>query len=140
MPTRTFWSGKRRNSEPHRSADGSASQGRDHSRRRLPLGAPLSRLQSRSFPFGKLRVRTSPAGSDARKTAQIKTGAYSPPRFSAPALKASRNRENQAAHLLPANLFAEQRRVCKTKMEAKALYHQDALRARGWSMTKQQAV
>jgi hypothetical protein len=49
------------------------------------------------------------------KTAQIKTGAYSPPRFSAPALKASRNRENQAAHLLPANLFAERRRVCKSK-------------------------
>ncbi len=81
--------------------------------------APLSRLQSRSFPFGKLRVRTSPAGSDARKTAQIKTGAYSPPRFSAPALKASRNRENQAAHLLPANLFAEQRRVYKSKMDEK---------------------
>jgi hypothetical protein len=48
-----------------------------------------------------------------------KTGAYSPPRFSAPALKVSRNRENQAAHLLPANLFAEQRRVCEIKMDAK---------------------
>lgn len=58
-------------------------------------------------------------GSDARKTAKNKTGAYSPPRFSAPALKASRNRENQAAHLLPANLFAERRRVCKSKMDEK---------------------
>jgi hypothetical protein len=38
--------------------------------------------------FDSLRsLRTSPAGSDARKTAQYKTGAYSPPRFSAPVLK-----------------------------------------------------
>ena len=66
-------------------------------------------------------ARLSPGSglAHASITAQNKTGAYSPPRFSAPALKALQNQQDQAAHLLPANLFVKQRRVCKSKMDEK---------------------
>lgn len=110
MHIRTFWSGKRRRALKQilRLPFGKLRVAQDFGRR-------LRLCKSRSFD--SLRsLRTSPAGSDARKTAQIKTGAYSPPRFSAPALKAPTViGRNQAAHLLSANLFAEQRRVCEIK-------------------------
>ena len=77
--------------------------------RRLLLGFGLAHAIDPSLRSGfRLRTPARLRFAHARKTAQNKTGAYSPPRFSAPALKSSRKRENQAAHLLPANLFAEQ--------------------------------
>jgi hypothetical protein len=78
----------------------------------------ILRLAALAQDFGR-RLPLGCASLTPPNRLKNKTGAYSPPRFSAPALKVSRNRENQAAHLLPANLFAEQRRVCEIKMDAK---------------------
>jgi hypothetical protein len=80
--------------------------------RRLPLAKWILRLAALAQDFA-CGLPVGVASLTPANRLKYKTGAYSPPRFSAPALKASRKRENQAAHLLSANLFAKQKRVCK---------------------------
>src|ERR1700704_877634 len=86
MHTRTFWRDKRKTQRHHSRL--SFTQGKQILRlAALAQGKQILRLRTLT-PTRENRACRGPRGSDARKAAQIKTGAYSPPRFSAPALKA----------------------------------------------------